>query len=382
MKIRRRYHFGYPGLIYILITVLLAIGAVNSQNNLLFLAFGLSIGAGILSGLLSGAIMMNLHAERSLPSLATVGQSCTITYTVTNRSRFIPAFALLVQEYASKGAAHSWRRRLPRPRGSILHIAPGETTELNVSVEPLRRGEAHFLGISIVSSFPFGLVAKSITIDQPSMLLVYPRSERLRREVASRILSRADLGLHSAPKLGRGDEFFGLRNYTPGDSPRLISWRVSARSGNLVVRENTAPSGGTLWILLNLNSPPQSKETSPHDDPLEQAITLASSLTDAALTGGMDVGLAVAQENVIVSPSTLIKQRSAIMAALARLSPQKSSLNPAVDEQILRLTQRAACVVVHSGEIDPTIGPPHARHLSSENTSEILGHPAEQESIL
>jgi len=382
MKIRRRYHFGYPGLIYVLITVLLAIGAVNSQNNLLFLAFGLSLGAGVFSGFLSGAIMMRLHAERSLPTSAAVGQPCIITYKITNRSRFIPAFALIVQEHAPKNSASSWMRYMPRPRGSILHLAPKETAELSVSIEPTRRGEAQLHGISIVSSFPFGLVSKSVTFEQHAGLLIYPRSERLRREATSRLLSRADLGLHSAPKLGRGDEFFGLRNYTPGDSPRHISWRVIARSGNLVVRENTTPTGGTLWVLLNFNEHLPLGDAPPENHPTERAISMAASLVDAALAGGMDVGLAVAQASVIVNPTTLIKQRPAIMATLARLDQHQLAANPSIEEQIRRLTQRAACVVVHSGQIDPTIGPPHARHLSGEDSKELLGRTLDEEGVL
>jgi hypothetical protein len=37
---QRRYHFRYAGLIYIGVTVFIAIGALNSQNNLLFWAWG------------------------------------------------------------------------------------------------------------------------------------------------------------------------------------------------------------------------------------------------------------------------------------------------------------------------------------------------------
>ena len=40
MKPVRRYHFHFPGVLFAVVTLLLGIGAINSQNNLLFLLFG------------------------------------------------------------------------------------------------------------------------------------------------------------------------------------------------------------------------------------------------------------------------------------------------------------------------------------------------------
>jgi hypothetical protein len=43
--VSRRYHLHFPGLVYIATTVMLAFGAVQSQNNLLFWAFGIAVAA-------------------------------------------------------------------------------------------------------------------------------------------------------------------------------------------------------------------------------------------------------------------------------------------------------------------------------------------------
>lgn len=47
----------------------------------------------------------------------------------------------------------------------------------------------------------------------------------------------------------RGDEdFSGLRAYVPGDSPRQVSWRHAARTGQLLTRETDAPAGTVLAL--------------------------------------------------------------------------------------------------------------------------------------
>src|ERR1041385_4840021 len=57
----RRYHFHGPGLVYILVTLFIAMGAINSQNNLLFAALGLAIGGLLISGIISGGALLGVR---------------------------------------------------------------------------------------------------------------------------------------------------------------------------------------------------------------------------------------------------------------------------------------------------------------------------------
>ncbi len=377
MAARRRYHFGLPGMLYILVTLFIAVGASNSQNNLLFLAFSIAIGAGVASGLLSGAMMMGARAERSLPASAAVGAPMTIRYTLHNRSRFLPIFAVAIEEHAGtprrRAKSASWTKYLPAPRAALLHLGPGESMEIPVVVVPTRRGVAKFSGIRLVTAFPFGLVRKSITFDSRASLVVAPRSERLRRDAAANLLSRSESGLASAPTLGRGDEFYGVRDYVPGDSPRLISWRATARSGSLVVREHTAPTSGSLWIVLNLNAPEAASGAKPEDDPTEQAAALAASLVDAAIAAGVEVGFAAPDSGVTIAPGSAPRQRPAIMSALAQVEPPARSAAPPDHSRFFSsLARRSACIVVHAGGIDPSFGPSGAKHLASSDLARLI----------
>lgn len=364
MTARRRYHFGLPGILYVLVTLFLAIGASNSQNNLLFLAFSISIGAGVASGIISGLMMMGVTVERSLPPASAVGSAFSFRYTIHNRNRFLPLFAVIVEESAEpagrRDSTPTWRRLMPSPRAALLHLGPRDSIEVSASIVPTRRGVATFSGVMLSSSFPFGLVRKSVTFKSRASIVVAPRSERLRRDATSNLLSRAESGLASAASLGRGDEFYGVRDYVPGDSPRLISWKASARTGSLVVREQTTPTAGNLWVILNLNAP-RATEPPPPDDPTEQAIVLATSLIDAALIAGVEVGFAAPDAGVVVAPAAAPRQRPALMSALATI---EAARGPGVPPGNTAVAHRAACIVVHAGGVDPSFGPSGAKHLS------------------
>ena len=55
MRIERKSRVGIGGILFSLVAVMLALGAINSGNNLLFLVFGVVMGSIIISGIVSGS---------------------------------------------------------------------------------------------------------------------------------------------------------------------------------------------------------------------------------------------------------------------------------------------------------------------------------------
>jgi len=111
-RIVRRYHFHAPGVLYVAVTLFLALGAINSQNNLLFAALGLAIGGLLVSGIISGASLLGLRVERDPIVHASVGAPLTVSYTISNTNRFFPAFGLGVMELPGRNA-QGWQRAMP-----------------------------------------------------------------------------------------------------------------------------------------------------------------------------------------------------------------------------------------------------------------------------
>lgn len=363
-KVRRRYELGSAALVYIGITLLIALGAFNSQNNLLFWAFGLALAALLVSGLISGSMLMGVDVARESIGDASVGENMRVRYRVRNTNRVIPIFALSIEElgFVDDSALPppggwisrvlSTRRQAVRssairpPRTFVTHVGPGETVHVEAAPLALRRGPVQFSIIAAHSSFPFGLMRKTLRFEQPAAAVVRPAIVEPDTAVLG---GSAASGLSGAVarRPGPGDEFFSLRDYAPGDGPRGIAWAASARRGALLVRQNAAPSPIRLWIVLRLRPEPESAV----DD--ERAISLAAGLAQRAESLGMDYGLSVPLSRSVAHP-----RRGS--AHLARLMTELGLLDLGADDGRGRLaafpphaaTPGTLCVVVHSGGVD------------------------------
>lgn len=81
-------------------------------------------------------------------------------------------------------------------------------------------------------------------------LTVYPAAAALARAVAPHELA-APLGEHTSRAVGTGVEFAGVRPYAHGDRQRDVDWRVSARHGELFVRQYAAERAFDLVLVLD-----------------------------------------------------------------------------------------------------------------------------------
>jgi uncharacterized protein (DUF58 family) len=110
-------------------------------------------------------------------------------------------------------------------------------------------------------------------------------------------------------RLGQGAEFLGVREYRPGDSPRHVHWRTTARLGRLAVKEfadETQP-GVTIVIDTRLSSVIGHAD----DNTFERAIKVAATLVHYADARGIALSL----------PPLGPVSRWAAMNYLARVQP-------------------------------------------------------------
>jgi uncharacterized protein (DUF58 family) len=85
-----------------------------------------------------------------------------------------------------------------------------------------------------------------------------------------------------------GEDFRSLRDYQPGDNPKRIHWRTSARLGKLQVREVEREHAAPVLVLLDSRIP---ASTSPADRNeaeagLELAVSFAAEVCRLALSEG------------------------------------------------------------------------------------------------
>jgi uncharacterized protein (DUF58 family) len=148
-----------------------------------------------------------------------------------------------------------------------------------------RRGLRQLPQLSVRSSFPLGLFEQTRRLDEARTILVLPRIRRLSRRVVDDITMQGSVS-HRWER--SGEEYYGLREYVPGDDPRMISWRVSARAGELIVREMDPGTARAVVIEFDPRVPAD------YDlDAFEDCVDLAASMASAFLEHEHQVALAI-----------------------------------------------------------------------------------------
>ena len=251
---RRRYPLGLPFWGYCGLTLLVALAAMNREDNLLYWVFGVMAASLLVSGLVSGVMMIGLTVRRVSPPHGMVGDALTIRYAVRNRNRLFPVFNIHLEERPVAGR-RGWQRLMSPAAAWVMHIGPREEVHGEAVFWPTRRGEAHFENLRIWTSFPFGIIRKSITLSHAHHTLVYPRMYALRPRVLEAVAPAGTIGSKVSHHAGAGDDYFGLREFRPGDSMRHIAWKRLANREELVTIERTRPPPPKIRVVLNLSTP-------------------------------------------------------------------------------------------------------------------------------
>jgi len=321
----RRLRFTRAGWLFTAGALAIGVAAIPTGNNLLFLVLGAMLGFIAVSGWLSEQTLRGLRVERRVPRGVTAGQPARLWYRVGNAKRRLPTFSVTILEkdlpigvVADRSGA--WLATLPA----------GAQTSVRAAPVPSRRGVHPLRELTLATGFPFGLFEKERDVALPGELVVWPRADLLVREPRPGGRSRPTAGVVAAGPAGGRGEFRGLREYRPGDDPRDIHWRSSARSGTPIVREYERDAADVLWLCVDTRRPSAarpSQVTRGAGDraegvdagaaAVERAIEVAASLAAAALERGRPVGLAV--EGMVVSAATGPAQLERVLDALARV---------------------------------------------------------------
>ncbi|MHC5019766.1 MAG: DUF58 domain-containing protein [Planctomycetota bacterium] len=239
--IRRTVRITRVGGIYILLVVAMAFAAVNTGANLLYLVFAMLLAMLLVSGFLSESGLRRLGVIAVAPPAAEAGTVVAVPVRLENRKRFSVSYALRIEPRKQPGLEIVSGGYAPK-------VGAQRTAEARVRVRFARRGRHALNHVRVSTGFPFGFVRHAWWHATDVTCIVLPRIGRLHRLPAA---SPAGPLSHATHARGAGeDEFHALREYRPGDNPRRIHWRSSARLGRLLVREQRAERRGVAVVLV------------------------------------------------------------------------------------------------------------------------------------
>lgn len=175
-----------------------------------------------------------------------------------------------------------------RPLAFIPRLA--RTRRIDVTVTWHLRGRHRLGPLQLRSAYPIGIHSAVRGLPgSEAEVLVYPRAFPIHRLPLSGSSQLPITGSRNAARAGGRGDFFGVRDYRHGDSPRHVHWPASARRGELVVREFEVVDHTDVMIVLDLDRASLYGEGA--ETTLEYAVRIAASVARYALDNGHRTGL-------------------------------------------------------------------------------------------
>ncbi|MEX2537247.1 MAG: DUF58 domain-containing protein [Actinomycetota bacterium] len=220
--------------------VMIVFGRLGGMRELLMAGCALAL------VLLTGFVLVWMRGGRVLvkrrlfPTRTNAGRSVRVELVVEATGRIGMGPVLLAD-------------RLPKVMGPTPRLAlPGGTRRRQRAVAytlvPRMRGRYTIGPLEITNTDPFGAVRRRRKISGSSSLLVLPSYEDV--SVLPSGAQRIGVVRHS-PLVGYGDEFYALRKYEEGDDLRKIHWPTSAKTGELVIRQEELLAEPRALIVLD-----------------------------------------------------------------------------------------------------------------------------------
>jgi uncharacterized protein (DUF58 family) len=306
-----------------------------------FIALALPFVVYLLAGFLRSPDEIKLEATRHLSNeRASPNSDIVVTVTVMNRGSHLEE--VLLEDVVPVDL--SLRVGLSR---HLLTLPKSASYTFTYTVSGPRGGYG-FENISAKVNDHLAVTSRRVQIEAKGQLFVFPPVMRLRRVAIRPRRTRVYAGSIPARVGGTGMEFFGVREYRPGDPPRTINWRASARHEELMYsnefqQERVADVGIVLDGRLRTNQ-------FAHGHSLfEHSVQAAAAMADALLTQGNRVGLLVYASFLRWTlPGYGKVQRERILHTLAHAQPGGSEVFSDLEHLPTRLFPSESQIVLVS----------------------------------
>ncbi len=297
------YDVTRAGIVYILITVVIGIAAINTGNNLLYVVVASLISAIAVSGVASALVLRNLELDVRLPEHVFVGRPMLTRFLLRNQSTWLPSFSVcivptkrkIIKKWRWEAYTLGWPRnrapedqwfRVPdrRLRRVTLELekpiltksvyfpflAPQQELRADLELTFPARGRYRERDFGLATRFPFAFLLKTRKVALAREVVVYPSIEP--PQEFFQVLPMVTGEFESFVR-GRGYDLYRIREYLPEDSARHVDWKASAHTGALKVREFSREDERKLRIVFD-NPLPGTLSS----DPYERLVNLAASL--------------------------------------------------------------------------------------------------------
>jgi uncharacterized protein (DUF58 family) len=274
------YSLTKQGGVYLVAIFIIALAALNTGNNMLFIILASLIAGILISGVVSRMVLTGVELELELPDHLFARQPVLASLTLENLKLTLPSFSLTVSGDAAddksakkKKKAAPPRRVLPEPV-YFPYIPRAQEATQQVELTFPRRGRYTQDAFAVSSQFPFGFLLKTRKVSCATDVIVYPPVEPT--EEFYEILPLISGEMESYYR-GRGHDLYTIRDHQPGDGARYVDWKASAKAQALKVREFTREDERRVDLVFDPYLPPAARG-SDWDERFERAVNFCACL--------------------------------------------------------------------------------------------------------
>ena len=257
------------GRTYLVLTLGIGLGALNTGNNLLYLVLGFMLSIIVLSGVLSERAIWDIQVKRLLPDGAFAKEPFALRYEVARKKG--RAFALKITEVDGSVDAWAW----------VPLVGEGQPLTVRANAVANRRGPHRLSQVEISTAFPLGIFEKSRVIELSDLLVVFPRRGFSCPPLEADAGRQAGDGGNPRLRDGNGD-ILGLKPLGDFDDARRIHWKKSASLGKLVKVEREREDRRQFTLKVDTALPAEA---------LERACEETAAASQQLLSEGHEVGL-------------------------------------------------------------------------------------------
>jgi uncharacterized protein (DUF58 family) len=230
-----------------------------------------------------------LQGGRSVPAVW-AGTFFTVRVTVTPRGPARLPYALLADRPPSDLAPEG------NANAAAFDLRPGEPAVIEYTLQSDSPGVIRFEGVEVRVADVAGLFYRRLFVRQPVEFLVLPplTDDEGRHRSTKRFNTLPPPGVHRLRRPGSGSELLDLRDYRPGDPPKMIAWKPSAKRDTLIIKE--IESEVPVRCVLFLDASNEARVGPPGRAPVVRLAEVAATIAQAAGAYRDLVGLTVFDE--------------------------------------------------------------------------------------
>lgn len=172
---------------------------------------------------------------------------CELHFKVSNRLP-MPLWGLSVEGFLDRSSTNPHVESIPTI--SLAFVRSLATSTYRFSIRPDFRGRYPDGDAMLTCSFPFGIWTAKRKLEDIAPITVWPKVFPIMGQANLRGRNSAEQG--AGNRAGRTGNFIGLRDYRIGDSVRDVNWIATARYGELVVTERSAPQSCNVEVIVDV----------------------------------------------------------------------------------------------------------------------------------